>query len=59
MLVLSRKVGEKIVITTPEGRRIELLIIEALRGKARVGVHADREVRVNRMEIEKLVGGAA
>lgn len=47
MLVLSRKMGEQIVING----NIILTVVSAERGKARIGIEAPREIVVDRKEI--------
>ncbi|MBL8796510.1 MAG: carbon storage regulator CsrA [Planctomycetia bacterium] len=47
MLVLSRKLGEKIVI----GDNISITIIDIDRGKVRLGIDAPRSVPVYRQEL--------
>ena len=47
MLVLSRKIGEKIVIAD----NIVLTVISVDRGKVRVGIEAPKEVKVFRSEL--------
>ena len=47
MLVLSRRVGEKIVI----GEGIVVTVVEIQRDKVRLGVEAPRSVPVHRQEI--------
>ena len=47
MLVLSRKLGERIVI----GRNIEVSVIDIRGGRVRLGVNAPLSVRVVRSEI--------
>lgn len=47
MLVLSRKLGEKIMI----GDNIELTVVHVERGKVRLGITAPREVPVFRSEL--------
>lgn len=47
MLVLSRKLGEKIII----GENITLTIIDIDRGKVRLGIEAPRSVPVYRQEL--------
>ncbi len=49
MLVLSRKVGEKIVIA--EGL-ITLTVIDIRTEKVRIGIEAPNDIAVNRLEIE-------
>lgn len=50
MLVLSRKVGEKIAI----GDSIVVTITEITRGKVKVGIEAPREVVILRHEVPDL-----
>ena len=52
MLVLSRSIGERVIITTAAGERIAVVLLETKRGSARIGVDAGPTVRVNREEIE-------
>ncbi len=47
MLVLSRKLGEKIII----GDNISITIIDIDRGKVRLGIEAPRSVPVYRQEL--------
>ena len=47
MLVLSRKVGEKIVI----GGTITITLVEIQRGKVRLGIEAPKDVPVMRTEL--------
>lgn len=47
MLVLSRKVGEKIVI----GQNITLSVVEIRGNKIRLGIEAPQEVEVHRQEV--------
>lgn len=51
MLVLSRQRDERIVIITPEGREIEICVVDAQLGKCRIGVAADKSVVVHRKEV--------
>jgi len=55
MLCMTVKCGEPIVIRTPEGREIRVMVqrIEsAYGGKVRVACEADREVEINRAEVD-------
>lgn len=56
MLVFSRKIGESIVV----GGSISVLLVDMDRGKVRIGVHASRDIPVDRLEVreEKLKAGA-
>jgi carbon storage regulator len=47
MLVLSRKLGEKICI----GENISITVVDIDRGKIRLGIEAPREVPVFRQEL--------
>ena len=47
MLLLSRKIGEKIII----GGNIELTIIDVRDGQVRLGIQAPRDISVFRKEL--------
>lgn len=50
MLVLSRKLGEQIIIG--EGvNRVVITVVDIDRGKIRIGVEAAREIPVHRAEL--------
>lgn len=49
MLVLSRKLGEKILI----GEHIVVTVVDIDRGKIRLGVEAPKDVPVHREEVLK------
>jgi len=51
MLVLSRKLGEKIVISD----EIEVTIEDIRGGKVRVGIKAPRDIAVHRSEVYELI----
>lgn len=51
MLVLSRKSNESIQITTPQGQKIEVLVVELRGDKARLGITAPRDVVIDRTEV--------
>lgn len=51
MLVLSRRVGERLVI----GDNIVITIIDVRSDGVRIGIDAPREVRVNRAEVLEAV----
>jgi len=53
MLVLSRKKNETIIIETPEGRIIEVEVVRIGDGSIRLGVNAEKEVKVRRKELER------
>ncbi len=54
MLVLSRKVGEKLVI----GEGIVVQVLAVRRGQIRLGIEAPRSVPVRRDELPVFPGGA-
>ncbi len=51
MLVLSRKLSEKIVI----GDNIVVTVVELAGGKVRLGIEAPRDVSVHRKEIYEAI----
>jgi carbon storage regulator len=53
MLVLSRKLGEKIVI----GENICITVVDIDRGKIRLGIEAPRDVPIFRQELLPLKAG--
>lgn len=55
MLVLSRKLSEAVVITTPNGERIRFVVVDIDRGKIRVGIEAPRTFPVHREEIQQAI----
>lgn len=54
MLVLSRKLGEKIFI----GENICITVVDIDRGKIRLGIEAPRDVPIYRQELLPLAGQA-
>jgi carbon storage regulator len=50
MLVLSRKVGGKIIIETPEKRVIELVLVQIKGKQIRLGIKSDKDVKIDRAE---------
>ena len=56
MLVLTRKIGERLILTTEQGERIEILLIAARCDKAKVGVEAPQSVKVMREELIQTEG---
>ena len=55
MLVLSRKLGEKIYI----GENICITVVDIDRGKIRLGIEAPRDVPIYRQELLPLKGAEA
>jgi carbon storage regulator CsrA len=55
MLVLNRHHNQGVVITTPEGREIRVVVLEPRDGQTRLGFLADREVTIHRAEIDEKI----
>ena len=51
MLVLSRKLGQKIILQAG-AHRIEIVIADVDRGKVKLGISASKEVQIWRSELE-------
>jgi carbon storage regulator len=51
MLVLSRKLAERIRLKLPDGSCVWLWVVDIDRGKVRLGVDAPRDVEVMREEL--------
>lgn len=51
MLVVSRSKGQRIVIRVG-GKRIEVLLVNVAGHKARIGIEADRDVIIDREEVD-------
>lgn len=55
MLVLNRRVGEKVVI----GDRIEVVVLEVRNSRVKLGFSGPREVPFHREELHRKIVGAA
>lgn len=55
MLILKRRRDERVILTTAEGTRIELLIIDVRDGAARLGFTAPADVVIHRSEIQERI----
>jgi len=53
MLVLGRREGERIVLRTEDGKVIEILVVRAANGKAKLGIEAPDDVEILRDELVK------
>ena len=51
MLVLTRKINEEIVIGTPSGEQITILMVSHSHGKNRIGITAPPSFVVHRKEV--------
>lgn len=54
MLVLNRQRDERIVITTPQGQRIIVMVTDIRGDQVRLGVSAPADVRIDRWEIDQI-----
>ena len=53
MLILSRNNDQGLIVTTPGGETIEIRILDARRGKVRVGIAAPDGCHILRNELLK------
>jgi len=51
MLVLTRKIGESIVIQTSTGEEIEIVLLSIKGNQAQIGTEATSDVTVHREEV--------
>jgi sRNA-binding carbon storage regulator CsrA len=58
VLYLTRKPGERLIIPTPEGRRITIELVEMGGGRARLGIAAPLDYPIYREEIMSERGDA-
>lgn len=54
MLWLDRRIGERISL----GDSIEVIVVDVIHGKVRLGIQAPRDVPVHREEIQRLIEAA-
>jgi len=55
MLVLSRKVGETVIITAPDGTSLVVMLVEVRGDKVRIGIAAPTTYTINREEIQQRI----
>ena len=53
MLILTRRVGETIIIETPAGERIEVTVLAVKGNQVRIGTQAPDDVHILREELLK------
>lgn len=51
MLVLTRRVGERLILTDPEGRQVTFIILSDRDNQIRIGIEAPRDIEIHREEI--------
>lgn len=52
MLVLSRKVGESILLELPDGRVITIMVTRLGTSTVRIGIDSDRAINIIRKELQ-------
>lgn len=57
MLTLSRKVGEKIILETESGQQISIMLVDCGINRAKIGIEADRSVKIWREELGEGTAG--
>ena len=53
MLILTRRIGERLIITTTSGDRIEVWPTESAKGQVKIAIEAPRSISVDRQEIHE------
>jgi len=56
MLILSRKVDERVIITTPDGKEISVMLVRQGTDRARLGFEAPANYRIRREELRSVAG---
>jgi len=51
MLVLARRQDESLIITTPAGEEIKILVMDAYHGFAKLGIDAPADFKILREEL--------
>lgn len=57
MLVLTRKIGSAITLTTPAGEKIEVVLVQIKDKQARIGIEAAKDVMITRKEVFDAING--
>lgn len=55
MLVLKRKVDEAVIVTTPDGSRIRVLVVDFDGASVKLGFEAARDITIHREEVQEIV----
>ena len=51
MLILSRGPNERVIITTPQGETIQVVVVNANKGRTHLGIDAPQGYRILREEL--------
>ena len=51
MLILTRRPGETLIIELPNGKQIDVTVLEVKGNQVRIGINAPKDVAVHREEI--------
>jgi carbon storage regulator CsrA len=51
MLNMTRRAGERVIITCPDGTQIEVVVTECRNGRAKLGIEAPRDYIIDREEL--------
>lgn len=57
MLVLSRKLGESIIIGDPNGEHVKVSVVDVRGDKVRLGIEAPKHIPVHREEVSNQIYG--
>lgn len=55
MLVLTRHIDQRVILTLPDGRRGAVVVVEAHGGKARLGFEFPADVQIHRENVQARV----
>jgi carbon storage regulator len=55
MLVLSRREREDIIVTTADGTRVRIAVIEIRHDRVRLGFEAPDDTTINRLELQERI----
>ena len=57
MLVFSRRTAESFGVKMPDGRMVDITVIEIRGDRVRLGIVADKDIVVNRAEVWSMLNG--
>ena len=55
LLVLKRRRTEEIIVTSPDGTRVRIALVESDQGSARIGIEAPSDWTINRAEVQRAI----